>query len=339
MMLPGFQLLPQAQTSLQEPVVDARALLRVRHLGMELQRVEVAGFVGHAGDGHVAGGGDELESGRHGGDAIAVAHPHVEQAVAFGVLAILDVEQQIGVAAGADLGIAELMHGAGLDLAAELLRHGLHAVADAQHGDVQIPHGLRRGGRIGLQHRLGATGKDDALGREGADVGVADIPGMDLAVDAQLAHAARDELRVLGAEVEDQDAVGVDVVLRCGHWIRARIGHLCGSRAGVVGPNMTANSCQEGSFMSVVYSLYDALVSINVPDEKAKAVIDAMEREMMDKLATKADLEHVRVASTDIGTARRQTGDATSRPSNCREDASVQGLRAACPTTDGHAWT
>jgi hypothetical protein len=42
--------------------------------------------------------------------------------------------------------------------------------------------------------------------------------------------------------------------------------------------------------MSVVHTLYDALVSINVPDEKAKAVIDAMEREMMDKLATKADL-------------------------------------------------
>jgi hypothetical protein len=49
--------------------------------------------------------------------------------------------------------------------------------------------------------------------------------------------------------------------------------------------------------MSVVYSLYDALVSINVPDEKAKAVIDAMEREMMDKLATKADLEHHRAAT------------------------------------------
>jgi hypothetical protein len=45
--------------------------------------------------------------------------------------------------------------------------------------------------------------------------------------------------------------------------------------------------------MSLVYSLYDALVSINVPDEKAKAVIDAMEREMMDKLAKKSDLDAV----------------------------------------------
>ncbi len=46
--------------------------------------------------------------------------------------------------------------------------------------------------------------------------------------------------------------------------------------------------------MSVVYSLYDALVSIKVPDDKAKAVIDAMEREMMDKLVTKADLATLR---------------------------------------------
>jgi hypothetical protein len=53
--------------------------------------------------------------------------------------------------------------------------------------------------------------------------------------------------------------------------------------------------------MGVVYSMYDALVSINVPTEKAKAVIDAMEREMMDKIATKADLDHVReMMSRDI---------------------------------------
>jgi hypothetical protein len=53
--------------------------------------------------------------------------------------------------------------------------------------------------------------------------------------------------------------------------------------------------------MGVVYSMYDALVSINVPTEKARAVIDAMEREMMDKVATKADLEHVQeILSRDI---------------------------------------
>ena len=58
--------------------------------------------------------------------------------------------------------------------------------------------------------------------------------------------------------------------------------------------------------MGVVYSMYDALVSINVPSEKAKAVIDALEREMMERVATKADLEHFRdVLSGDIRATNR----------------------------------
>ena len=39
-----------------------------------------------------------------------------------------------------------------------------------------------------------------------------------------------------------------------------------------------------------LYSLYDALVSINVPSDKARAVVDAMERDMGTTLATKQDL-------------------------------------------------
>lgn len=43
--------------------------------------------------------------------------------------------------------------------------------------------------------------------------------------------------------------------------------------------------------MDYLYSLYDALVSINVPTDKARAVIDAMERDMATTIATKADLQ------------------------------------------------
>ena len=43
--------------------------------------------------------------------------------------------------------------------------------------------------------------------------------------------------------------------------------------------------------MSYLYSLYDALVSINVPSDKLRAVVDAMERDMGTTLATKADLQ------------------------------------------------
>jgi len=42
--------------------------------------------------------------------------------------------------------------------------------------------------------------------------------------------------------------------------------------------------------LNYLYSLYDALVSISVPSDKARAVVDAMERDMGTTLATKQDL-------------------------------------------------
>ena len=46
--------------------------------------------------------------------------------------------------------------------------------------------------------------------------------------------------------------------------------------------------------MSFQVSLYDALVSIAVPADKARAVADAMEREMGATLATKSDVQLLR---------------------------------------------
>jgi hypothetical protein len=43
-----------------------------------------------------------------------------------------------------------------------------------------------------------------------------------------------------------------------------------------------------------LYSLYDALVSIDVPNDKARAVVDAMERDMATTIATKSDLQLLR---------------------------------------------
>ena len=71
-----------------------------------------------------------------------------------------------------------------------------------------------------------------------------------------------------------------------------------------------------------LYSLYAALVSINVPNDKARAVVDAMERDMGTTIATKADLQLLRqelIASlasrddlasvkADIGVLRQEIG-------------------------------
>ena len=48
------------------------------------------------------------------------------------------------------------------------------------------------------------------------------------------------------------------------------------------------------AYLADLYSLYDALVSIHVPNDKARAVVDAMERDMGTTIATKADLQMLR---------------------------------------------
>jgi len=47
----------------------------------------------------------------------------------------------------------------------------------------------------------------DALRRERAHERVADVAGMDFAVDVRLADASRDQLRDLRAEIENEDPV------------------------------------------------------------------------------------------------------------------------------------
>jgi hypothetical protein len=52
--------------------------------------------------------------------------------------------------------------------------------------------------------------------------------------------------------------------------------------------------------MDYLYSLYDALVNIHVPNDKARAVMDAMERDMGTTIATKADLQILRQDLTSL---------------------------------------
>ena len=68
--------------------------------------------------------------------------------------------------------------------------------------------------------------------------------------------------------------------------------------------------------MDYLYSLYDALVSISVPPEKARAVVDAMERDMGTTLATKQDLLLIRqeienryaLLARDLAAMRSESG-------------------------------
>ena len=194
-----------------EALEDRLALHGVRHFGVELQRVVAARLVGHACDGAAVGAGHELEARRQFGDLVAMAHPHVEHAVAFGRGEVRDVFQQRGVAMGAHGRKAELALVAAFDLAAELMRHGLHAVADAEHGHAEVEYGLRALVGGFFVHAGMAARQDHALemavGRVFAHPFVGDVAGMHLAEHMGFAHAACNQLRDLRAEVEDEDLV------------------------------------------------------------------------------------------------------------------------------------
>jgi len=56
-----------------------------------------------------------------------------------------------------------------------------------------------------------------------------------------------------------------------------------------------------------LYSLYDALVSINIPPDRARAVVDAMERDMESKIASKTDLKLLQ-ARMEVLIARQTVG-------------------------------
>src|SRR5258708_35879352 len=174
---------------------------------MELHSVEFARVVGYCRDRSGLVARDHLEAGRERRDFVAVAHPHVEQAVLLAVDAVLDAVEELRMAAGADLGIAEFAHPGILDLAAELSRHGLHAVTDPEHRDSELEDRVGSLGSGVFVHGGGPPGEDDAARREAAGDFLVDIEGMQLAVDLRLPDAARDQLRGLRAEGEDEALV------------------------------------------------------------------------------------------------------------------------------------
>ena len=196
---------------MHEPIENARALPGVGDLGMELQPVKTAVLVGHPRQGRAVAAGDQLEPRRQLLNAIAMAHPHIQQTITFRRGVVLDVTQQPRMAASPYLGITEFAVCRGFYRPAQLHRHGLHPIADTQHRYAQFKHQLLRARRLGQRHRLRPPREDDALGIEGANLSRRHIMGMQFAIHAGFAHPARDQLSVLGTKVEDEDAVLVDI--------------------------------------------------------------------------------------------------------------------------------
>ncbi len=159
-----------------------------------------------------------------------MAHPYIQQRVAgSGVYVVFDVFEQRGLGVDLNLGVAKLTLVRAFYLAAQLLGHGLHAVADTKHRQAHLEHALRGAGGIQLGDGFRATGQDDAVGVVFANLFFGDIEGADFREYADFANPAGDQLCVLGAEVENQDLMGVNVthggasITRNGpHWLKSK---------------------------------------------------------------------------------------------------------------------
>ena len=181
------------------------ALERMRHFGVELHGVETARFVGHRRDRAGLVAGDDRKAGRHFGDFVAVAHPHVEQAVPFSVLPVFDVLEQCRMTTGTDFSVAELTFARAFDLTAQLLGHRLHPVADAEDRHAEFENDLRRFPLKRFVYRVRSAREDDALRVVGTNEIFADVEGVQFAVNLLLAHTAGDQLGDLRAEVENKN--------------------------------------------------------------------------------------------------------------------------------------
>ena len=179
-----------------------RAVRRVHHFEMELGGVEFARVVADDGDRRIGRGAEHLEARRQLGHAVAVAHPdRIFFALAPNAL------QKRALGDHLDLGAAEFAVMAALDLAAELRRHRLLAVADAEHRNAGVIDRLRRQRRILVEHRGRPARQDDRLRLHRAEGGLGLLVRHDLAIDPLLPHPPRDQLGDLGAEIDDEDFV------------------------------------------------------------------------------------------------------------------------------------
>ena len=191
------RVIPGAAADGKEEVLQNKTALNgVGHLGVELHAVKPALFVRvcrHGGKIGVAGGAEALGQRR---DEIGVAHEHVRRHGAAGK------ERERGVQRDGEYAVLALR--ARLDRSAAEMADELHPVADAEHGNAELQHGFVAGGGIVAVYAVRPAGEDDALRRHRADLLHGHFARTDLGIDAVLTHAARDQLFILSAEIQDQ---------------------------------------------------------------------------------------------------------------------------------------
>ena len=146
---------PTARGIEEERLQDLHAVLGVRDLGMELHGVDAAVAILEAGDGNRVGTRRHREARGRGRDGVAVTHPHrlVDGEIGEQQRRTFDVQFGAAVLALAGLG----------DLAAEITRHELRAVTDAEERHARVVDRGVDSGCAGHVHRSRTTREDDRL--------------------------------------------------------------------------------------------------------------------------------------------------------------------------------
>ena len=192
----------RAADAQHEVAQDLAPVDAVGDLGVELQAVDRPLAMAERRVGRVVAGGERLEVGAR----LVTRSPWLIQTRVLRP----PIDSSGSIARDADVGRPELLVRRTVDLAAEGEVEDVHAVADAEHRRRPLPqHVQHLGPQASARRRFvdarRTAREDDALRLEPPDDVEPDVEGMDLAVDVQLAHAPRDQLRVLRAEVEDED--------------------------------------------------------------------------------------------------------------------------------------
>lgn len=182
------------------------------HFRVELHAVEAFFFVGHNGERAGVGAGDGHEVGRDRGHFVAVAHPHVQQRFAGRADGVFDVAQQRALVDDFHLRVAELAFVGALHMATQLHRHGLHAVAHAQHRHAGVEHVVRGARAAGFGGAFRPPDRMMPLGLNSRICASLTSQAAQFAVNADFAHAAGDQLSVLRTEVQYEDAMLMDIL-------------------------------------------------------------------------------------------------------------------------------
>ena len=172
-----------------EVAQDVEAVIGVCDFGMKQERVEPPLLCHHRRNRRVRAGRRHLKAGGRGLDEVAVARPHAQ----VRRHRIEERRPRVNV----DGRQPELAVWGGRDLAAERVRHELHAVANAEHRNAGLVDARFAMRRAGFRHALRSARQHDARRAPPHDLVERGIERKNFRVHRQLAQATRNQLREL----------------------------------------------------------------------------------------------------------------------------------------------